>query len=60
MSTFRRTHYVAIAKTVKEAATEQTPSVRSFAERLTYMLADYFAGENPLFDREKFLKEAGF
>ena len=52
-------HYVAIAACV--AHTSTAPNTRRLGpvESLAYRLADYFASENPNFDRARFLKACG-
>lgn len=36
-----------------------TPSAEDVLRRVTYRIADYCATENPLFNREKFIRAAG-
>ena len=36
-----------------------TPTAYEVAERVAYRLSDYFATENKLFDRDRFLKACG-
>lgn len=57
---FTRQHYKAIAEIVKQnEGTVNNIMVYIKRQRLCDDLADYFAADNPRFDREKFLEACG-
>lgn len=57
---FTRQHYKAIAEIIKEKSFEDQTCVKVIdADVLVSMLADYFAIDNPRFDRDKFLTACG-
>lgn len=51
MAKMKAHHYTGIARCIRDCGGSVT--------RLVHLLADFFAGENPSFEREKFLKDAG-
>lgn len=60
---FTRKHYKAIAEIIKKRlnlnqGTRHTPRFL-YADEVADDLADYFAGDNPRFDRERFLTACG-
>ena len=68
MKMFIRQHYKAIAEIIKSnnaasAIPEKSKAfdrgVRSAGRWIAGGLADYFASDNPLFDRNKFMKACG-
>lgn len=51
-----RKDYVLLAKTIASAAVDGDESEREYWAKL---IADALAGDNPRFDRERFLKASG-
>lgn len=60
MPTMKKKHYEAIARAFRECAEGAPKGERERLERLAYMLADFFSGDSPTFDRTRFLEESGF
>ncbi len=56
---FTRTHYKAIAEIVRHTATSVCKFENLFHTPLANELADYFAADNPRFDRARFLTACG-
>lgn len=61
---FTKRHYEAIAKSIKQSGNSYPGIVNGasafqYHEYLIEKLADMFAGDNPIFDREKFFKACG-
>lgn len=53
-------HFKAIAGIVRDAQDLDPPKSGITRVRIASDLANYFAGQNPLFDREKFMAACGF
>lgn len=59
-----REHFQAIADIIKDArysvsiysADEVQPTTAAIIQRIAYDLADFFAGDNPNFDRDRFFR----
>ena len=66
---FTKQHYKAIAEIIKDNQPEISPhapeselqegAIKDYQRYVGLALADYFAGNNPLFDRQKFLEACG-
>ena len=55
-----RKDYVAIAAIIKSEQAYQPEAAVITAQGIAERIADYFASDNPLFDRARFLRAAGF
>ena len=55
---FTKQHYKAIAEIIRQALYNSDLSTPQY-KGVVYDFADYFAGNNPRFDRKKFLDACG-